>query len=143
MGHVWLTLLLVCLWLLEGGHSGWAETPGEPHAEFAVSLYRSLSATDNNSNLIVSPLSVSMSLGLLQFGARGRTRAQLEEALKYNVNGKRQRRPRQVEPGAAAVSLLIRLQEGGFGVAARLRPGTAGRCQIPLDPAGAARWLES
>uniref|UniRef100_A0A8C9QUN0 Serpin peptidase inhibitor, clade E (nexin, plasminogen activator inhibitor type 1), member 3 n=1 Tax=Scleropages formosus TaxID=113540 RepID=A0A8C9QUN0_SCLFO len=91
MGHVSLASLLVCLWLLGGGHGGLGglgETLGELHSEFAVSLYQSLSATDNDSNLILSPLSVSVSLGLLQFGARGRTLVQLEEALKYDANGK-------------------------------------------------------
>uniref|UniRef100_A0A4W5JM34 Serpin peptidase inhibitor, clade E (nexin, plasminogen activator inhibitor type 1), member 3 n=1 Tax=Hucho hucho TaxID=62062 RepID=A0A4W5JM34_9TELE len=56
------------------------------HTEFAVSLYQTLKETENNSNLIVSPVSVSLSLGLLQLGARGNTLAQLEAALGYDVN---------------------------------------------------------
>uniref|UniRef100_A0A8C5A169 Serpin peptidase inhibitor, clade E (nexin, plasminogen activator inhibitor type 1), member 3 n=1 Tax=Gadus morhua TaxID=8049 RepID=A0A8C5A169_GADMO len=58
----------------------------ELHNRFAVSLYQTLTETENNSNLIVSPVSVSLSLGLLQLGARGSTLAQLEEALGYNMN---------------------------------------------------------
>ncbi|CAL8343006.1 unnamed protein product [Boreogadus saida] len=58
----------------------------ELHNRFAVSLYQTLAETENNSNLIVSPVSVSLSLGLLQLGARGSTLAQLEEALGYNMN---------------------------------------------------------
>lgn len=61
---------------------------GELHTRFAVSLYQTLTETENNSNLIMSPLSVSLSLGLLQLGARGNTLAQLEGTLGYNVNGK-------------------------------------------------------
>uniref|UniRef100_A0A3Q0SZE1 Serpin peptidase inhibitor, clade E (nexin, plasminogen activator inhibitor type 1), member 3 n=1 Tax=Amphilophus citrinellus TaxID=61819 RepID=A0A3Q0SZE1_AMPCI len=56
------------------------------HARFAVSLYQTLTETENNSNLIMSPVSVSLSLALLQLGARGNTLAQLEGTLGYNVN---------------------------------------------------------
>lgn len=61
---------------------------GELHTRFAVSLYQTLTETENSSNLIVSPVSVSLSLGLLQLGARGNTLAQLEGTLGYNVNGR-------------------------------------------------------
>lgn len=57
----------------------------ELHTRFAVSLYHTLTSTENSSNLIVSPLSISLSLGLLQLGARGSTLSQLEETLGYNV----------------------------------------------------------
>ncbi|XP_043105024.1 probable serpin E3 isoform X2 [Puntigrus tetrazona] len=56
---------------------------------FGVSLYQTLTETENNSNLIVSPASVSLCLGLLQLGARGNTLAQLEETLGYDVNDAR------------------------------------------------------
>ncbi|KAK7938468.1 hypothetical protein WMY93_001794 [Mugilogobius chulae] len=55
------------------------------HSRFSLSLYKSLSSGLNQTNLIVSPLSVSLSLGLLQLGARGNTLTQLEETLGYNV----------------------------------------------------------
>lgn len=60
----------------------------ELHTRFAISLYQTLTETENNSNLIVSPVSVSLSLALLQLGARGNTLAQLEGTLGYNVNGR-------------------------------------------------------
>lgn len=60
----------------------------ELHTRFAVSLYQTIAETENTSNLIVSPLSVSVSLGLLQLGARGNTLAQLEGTLGYNVKGR-------------------------------------------------------
>uniref|UniRef100_A0A8C4ZAS2 Serpin peptidase inhibitor, clade E (nexin, plasminogen activator inhibitor type 1), member 3 n=1 Tax=Gadus morhua TaxID=8049 RepID=A0A8C4ZAS2_GADMO len=91
MGPLSTASLFLCLCL-----AGRAQSHGgslqdnmrELHNRFAVSLYQTLTETENNSNLIVSPVSVSLSLGLLQLGARGSTLAQLEEALGYNMNGK-------------------------------------------------------
>lgn len=82
--------LLICLWLVERiqGNSSFQDSMAELHARFAVSLYQTLAETENSSNLIVSPLSVSVSLGLLQLGARGNTLAQLEGTLGYNVKGR-------------------------------------------------------
>ncbi|XP_048835835.1 probable serpin E3 [Brienomyrus brachyistius] len=81
MGGQWLSWLLICVWLVQGRRGRLRD----PHTEFAVKLYQALADVDRGSNLIVSPLSVSMALGLLQFGTRGRSLAQLEEALGYNV----------------------------------------------------------
>ncbi|XP_019960549.1 probable serpin E3 [Paralichthys olivaceus] len=80
--------LLICFWLVERSHCNGSlqESMGVLHTRFALSLYQTLTETENNSNLIVSPVSVSLSLGLLQFGARGNTLAQLEGTLGYNVN---------------------------------------------------------
>lgn len=84
-----VALLFICFWLAERSHCDGSlqNSMGELHARFAVSLYQALTETENNSNLITSPLSVSVSLGLLQLGARGNTLAQLEGTLGYNVNG--------------------------------------------------------
>uniref|UniRef100_A0A3Q3XNB4 Serpin domain-containing protein n=1 Tax=Mola mola TaxID=94237 RepID=A0A3Q3XNB4_MOLML len=78
----------ICLWLVERGHCDGSlqNSMGELHSRFAVSLYQALTEAENKSNLITSPLSVSVSLGLLQLGARGNTLAQLEATLGYNVN---------------------------------------------------------
>uniref|UniRef100_A0A3B3CBP3 Serpin peptidase inhibitor, clade E (nexin, plasminogen activator inhibitor type 1), member 3 n=1 Tax=Oryzias melastigma TaxID=30732 RepID=A0A3B3CBP3_ORYME len=57
------------------------------HNSFSISLYQTVTQTENGSNLIVSPASVSFSLALLQLGARGNTRAQLEGVLGYSVKG--------------------------------------------------------
>ncbi|XP_070694388.1 probable serpin E3 [Pempheris klunzingeri] len=80
--------LLVCLWLVERSRCDGSlqDNMGELHTRFAVGLYQTLTGTENNSNLIMSPVSVSLSLGLLQLGARGHTLAQLEGTLGYNVN---------------------------------------------------------
>ncbi|CAN9498480.1 unnamed protein product [Ophioblennius macclurei] len=80
--------LLVVLWLAESslGDSSLQDGMRELHGRFAARLYQTLAEADNSSNLIVSPVSVSLSLALLQLGARGNTLAQLEGALGYNVN---------------------------------------------------------
>ncbi|KAK6309525.1 hypothetical protein J4Q44_G00194060 [Coregonus suidteri] len=88
MRRLSITSLFVCFWLVERGQcdASLQDTMGELHTEFAVSLYKALKETENNSNLIVSPVSVSLSLGLLQLGARGNTLAQLEASLGYDLN---------------------------------------------------------
>ncbi|KAM7406835.1 hypothetical protein PAMA_002846 [Pampus argenteus] len=83
-----VAFLFICFWLVERSHCNGSlqDSMGELHTRFALSLYQMLIKTENNSNLIVSPVSVSLSLGLLQLGARGNTLAQLEGTLGYNVN---------------------------------------------------------
>ncbi|KAI4805364.1 hypothetical protein KUCAC02_009986 [Chaenocephalus aceratus] len=82
-----LASLVICFWLVERSRcsSSLQDGMGELHNRFSVSLYQTLTETENISNLIVSPVSVSLSLGLLQLGARGNTLAQLEGALGYSV----------------------------------------------------------
>ncbi|XP_032423858.1 putative serpin E3 [Xiphophorus hellerii] len=83
-----LASVFVFLWLAERSHctGSFQDSMRELHNRFAVSLYQTLTETENRSNLIASPASVSLSLALLQLGARGNTRAQLEGTLGYNVN---------------------------------------------------------
>nr|XP_046260187.1 probable serpin E3 [Scatophagus argus] len=80
--------LFIYFCLLERSHCNGSlqDSMEDLHARFAISLYQTLIETENNSNLIMSPVSVSMSLGLLQLGARGNTLTQLEEGLGYNAN---------------------------------------------------------
>ncbi|KAJ3592721.1 hypothetical protein NHX12_007848 [Muraenolepis orangiensis] len=79
--------LFLCLCLAERTQGdGLQDSMRELHSRFAVGLYQALARMENGSNLVVSPVSVSLSLGLLQLGARGSTLAQLEEALGYNMN---------------------------------------------------------
>lgn len=82
--------LIICFWLVERSYcnNSLQDSMRELHTRFAISLYQTLTETENNSNLIVSPVSVSLSLALLQLGARGNTLAQLEGTLGYNVNGR-------------------------------------------------------
>ncbi|XP_061547123.1 probable serpin E3 isoform X1 [Phycodurus eques] len=53
---------------------------------FAVALYRAVADARPDANLVVSPFGVAAALGLLQLGARGNTRVQLEAGLGYDVN---------------------------------------------------------
>ncbi|XP_024862752.1 probable serpin E3 isoform X2 [Kryptolebias marmoratus] len=80
--------LLMCICLAERSHcnSSFQDSMRELHNRFVISLYQRLTETENSSNLILSPASVSLSLGLLQLGARGNTRSQLEGTLGYSVN---------------------------------------------------------
>ncbi|NXD95116.1 SERP3 protein, partial [Chaetorhynchus papuensis] len=59
----------------------------ELKTEFAISLYRHVSKAENRTNLVVSPASVAVSLELLQFGARGNTFTELQDALGYSIHG--------------------------------------------------------
>lgn len=78
-------LCLLCL-LMDLAHSdSLQDSMRELRSRFSLSLYQSVSSGTNRTNLILSPLSVSLSLGLLQLGARGDTLTQLEETLGYNV----------------------------------------------------------
>lgn len=89
MHQLFVTSLLVCLCLMEHchGNSSLGNSLSDLHTRFGVSLYKTLAETENNSNLIASPASISLCLGLLQLGARGNTLAQLEGTLGYDVNG--------------------------------------------------------
>ncbi|XP_068602700.1 probable serpin E3 [Brachionichthys hirsutus] len=80
--------LFLCLWLVQGSRCDGSlrDSVEELHARFAVGLYQALAETENSSNLMVSPVSVAASLGLLQLGARGDTLAQLQQTLGYDVN---------------------------------------------------------
>ncbi|XP_057192423.1 probable serpin E3 [Triplophysa rosa] len=93
MHQLFVTSLLVCLCLMEHchGNSSLGNSLNDLHTRFGVSLYRTLTETENNSNLIMSPASISLCLGLLQLGARGNTLAQLEGTLGYDVNDARVR----------------------------------------------------
>lgn len=131
--------LLVCLWLVDRlqGNSSFQDSMDELHTRFAVSLYQTLAETENGSDLIVSPLSVSVSLGLLQLGARGNTLAQLEGTLGYNVKGRFRFPPRPP-------SGMLTLGGGGrVGVAV----GCRGLQQVPVGTrccgAASIRLLQS
>ncbi|MBN3274803.1 SERP3 protein, partial [Polyodon spathula] len=89
MWRLAVTRLFLCLWVVKKGSSHLQDSLKEINTEFAVRFYQKLAETKNNSNLIVSPVSVSVTLGLLQFGAQGNTFSQLESALGYNVNDHR------------------------------------------------------
>ncbi|KAK2905053.1 hypothetical protein Q8A67_006852 [Cirrhinus molitorella] len=119
MHQLSVTSLFLCLWLLEHchGNSSLGNNLNDLHTQFGVSLYQTLTETENNSNLIVSPASVSLCLGLLQLGARGNTLAQLEGTLGYDVNDVRVQdilsRP-QGDLGNSSVGVRLQLANALF-----------------------------
>lgn len=99
MSHLSMTSFFLCLLMTE-----WKTCNSNSATNFAtgfsLSLYQALAENDNSSNLIVSPASISLSLRLLQLGARGNTLAQLERTTGYDIKG---------EPGDYSHSWFIRL----------------------------------
>lgn len=61
------------------------ETYIDGHYDFTVALYRSLEL--ENSNTLISPFSIHTAFGLLHAGAAGATEAEIESALRYNLQG--------------------------------------------------------
>uniref|UniRef100_A0A8C3WXN9 Serpin domain-containing protein n=1 Tax=Catagonus wagneri TaxID=51154 RepID=A0A8C3WXN9_9CETA len=55
------------------------------NTDFAFSLYKQLVLKDRHSNVVFSPLSISMALAFLSLGARGTTLTELLEGLKFNL----------------------------------------------------------
>uniref|UniRef100_A0A8C0JFA2 Serpin family E member 3 n=1 Tax=Chelonoidis abingdonii TaxID=106734 RepID=A0A8C0JFA2_CHEAB len=82
---VFTVLVLYSCFLTSGSCDPYDELK-ELKTEFDINLYHRLAEPENRTNLIVAPASVSISLGLLQFGARGNTFMQLENALGYSVH---------------------------------------------------------
>ncbi|KAL8172959.1 UNVERIFIED_CONTAM: hypothetical protein K2H54_035888 [Gekko kuhli] len=77
------TFLLLFCYSNAGSHEH-SENPKHLKAEFAFTLYQKLAELENRTDLLVSPASISLALGLLQLGAKGNTSAQLEHALGYS-----------------------------------------------------------
>ncbi|KAL6087867.1 hypothetical protein STEG23_032862, partial [Scotinomys teguina] len=77
--------------LQTGGSSPLSEGLWLLKTEFALHLYRSAAAERDKTNFVLSPASVSLSLEILQFGARGNTGWQLTSALGYTVQDPRVR----------------------------------------------------
>uniref|UniRef100_A0A8C3SEF0 Serpin domain-containing protein n=1 Tax=Chelydra serpentina TaxID=8475 RepID=A0A8C3SEF0_CHESE len=80
------TVLILYSCFLTNGSCDLHDELKELKTEFDINLYQRLAEPENRTNLIVAPASVSISLGLLQFGAQGNTFMQLENALGYNIH---------------------------------------------------------
>lgn len=80
-----MTSLFLCILTMEGKTCN-DNSATNFNAEFSISLYQALAEKDNSNNLIVSPASISLSLRLLQLGARGNTLLQLERTTGYDIN---------------------------------------------------------
>lgn len=56
----------------------------EADNEFGLELFQKIRQSDNNENIMVSPLSVSVALAMAYNGASGETKAEMEKTLKLN-----------------------------------------------------------
>lgn len=51
---------------------------------FGLTIFKSMAEAETNENLFISPLSISMALGMTMNGANGETKAAMENALSFN-----------------------------------------------------------
>ncbi|XP_063060455.1 neuroserpin [Engraulis encrasicolus] len=85
-----LPVLLLCVFGGSGGGSHVRATsvpdvPEDVTAEFSVRLYHQLQAAVGDENIVFSPLSVALGLGMVQLGARGASLAEIRHAMGYNA----------------------------------------------------------
>ncbi|XP_007905384.1 probable serpin E3 [Callorhinchus milii] len=92
MRRLTVQTLLLYLLLITRGCCDFQDTIKELNTEFALNFYHTFAGLEGYHNVIVSPASVTVALGLLQFGAKGNTFTQLENALGYNVHDLRVQR---------------------------------------------------
>uniref|UniRef100_A0A672RUC6 Serpin peptidase inhibitor, clade I (neuroserpin), member 1 n=1 Tax=Sinocyclocheilus grahami TaxID=75366 RepID=A0A672RUC6_SINGR len=79
-----LLLGLLPLMLLRGCGCQAADVPEDVTAEFSVRLYHQLQITGGEENIIFSPLSVALALGMVELGARGASLEEIRQAVGYN-----------------------------------------------------------
>lgn len=61
-----------------------ADIPEDTTSEFAVRLYHRLQAAGNQDNIIFSPLSVAVALGMVELGARGASLEEIRQAVGFS-----------------------------------------------------------
>lgn len=74
-----------------------ADIPEDATSEFSVRLYHQLRAAGDQDNIIFSPLSVAVALGMVELGARGSSLDQIRQAVGFSnlVPGERCTRVRR------------------------------------------------
>lgn len=79
-------LLLVPLLaaLLPGDSCRAADIPEDMTAEFSVRLYQRLQARGGQDNIVFSPLSVALALGMVELGARGESRDEIRQTVGFS-----------------------------------------------------------
>ncbi|XP_073709975.1 neuroserpin [Misgurnus anguillicaudatus] len=75
---------LLPLMLLRGCGCQAADAPEDVTAEFSVRLYHQLQIQGVEENIIFSPLSVALALGMVELGARGSSLDEIRQALGYS-----------------------------------------------------------
>lgn len=61
-----------------------AAFPNEPMAEWSVNLYNHLRATGEEENILFSPLSIALAMGVMELGAQGSTLKEIRHAMGYD-----------------------------------------------------------
>lgn len=79
-----LLLGLLPLMLLRGCGCQAADVPEDVTAEFSVRLYHQLQITGGEENIIFSPLSVALALGMVELGAHGSSLEEIRQAVGYS-----------------------------------------------------------
>ncbi|KAM6933067.1 neuroserpin [Xenentodon cancila] len=79
-----LSLLILLSILLPGYGCRAADIPEDSTSEFSVRLYHRLKAAGDQENIVFSPLSVAVSLGMVELGARGASRDEIRQAVGFS-----------------------------------------------------------
>lgn len=61
-----------------------ADIPEDSTSEFSVRLYHQLQAAGDQDNIIFSPLSVAVALGMVELGARGASLEEIRQAVGFS-----------------------------------------------------------
>lgn len=79
MAYFGLFSLLVLQYVVIG-----AAFPDEPMAEWSVNMYNHLRATGEDENILFSPLSIALAMGVMELGAQGSTLKEIRHAMGYD-----------------------------------------------------------
>ncbi|CAJ1065734.1 neuroserpin isoform X1 [Xyrichtys novacula] len=77
-------LLLLPLVLSPRYHCWAADIPEDATSEFSVRLYHRLQAAGDQDNIIFSPLSVAVALGMVELGAKGESLEEIRQAVGFS-----------------------------------------------------------
>lgn len=61
-----------------------AALPDEPMAEWSVNVYNHLRGTGEDENILFSPLSIALAMGVMELGAQGSTLKEIRHAMGYD-----------------------------------------------------------
>ncbi|XP_060929381.1 neuroserpin [Limanda limanda] len=76
---------LLLLSIVLPGYGCWAaDIPEDTTAEFAVRLYHQLQVAGGQDNIIFSPLSVAVAMGMVELGARGASLEEIRQAVGFS-----------------------------------------------------------
>lgn len=76
------------------------DVPEDATAEFSVRLYHQLQISGDQENIIFSPLSVTVALGMVELGARGASLEEIRQAVGFS----------HLVPGEGSTASVTKLQ---------------------------------